>query len=201
MEWLREGAVQPRHRVRPVASLDTLLHRNRSTRGFDYSHPVSEEQLREIVAVNTLVASSGNRQLLRFKIVTDASAVLPHIRMGAALPQEHLPKPGMAPQAFIAVCSTVAEDRLVDIDLGISLQSMGLKAAQMGLNVLIICALDGQALRSSLGLPSEPLALLAVGKGAESIYLKPVSAGESLSYYRKDGVHYVPKLRLEDILL
>ena len=71
----------------------------------------------------------------------------------------------------------------------------------MGLNVLIICALDGQALRSSLGLPSEPLALLAVGKGAESIYLKPVSAGESLSYYRKDGVHYVPKLRLEDILL
>ena len=35
----------------------------------------------------------------------------------------------------------------------------------------------------------------------ESIYLKPVAAGESLIYYRKEGVHYVPKLGVDDLLV
>ena len=113
----------------------------------------------------------------------------------------NLPRPGTEPQAFILVCSAVPEDRIVDIDLGISLQSMGLKAVEMGLNALIICAFDKQAVAEDFGLESGPLAILAVGKGTEHIFLMPVGAGESLKYYRKDGVHYVPKLRPEDLIL
>ena len=43
--------------------------------------------------------------------------------------------------------------------------------------------------------------MIAIGKGAENIYLKPVDAGESLTYYRKDGVHFVPKLKAEDLII
>ena len=43
--------------------------------------------------------------------------------------------------------------------------------------------------------------MLAIGKSAESIYLKPVAAGESLIYYRKEGGHYVPKLGVDDLLV
>ena len=185
-------------------SLDTLLHRNRSYRGFDPSRVVTEEELRKIVSVNPLLSSGMNRQALRFKLVTrdtGADKVLSRIRMGAALPQLHLPFPGTEPEAFILVCATVPEDRILDIDLGISLQSMGLKAVEMGLNVLIICAFDKQAVREDFGLPADPLAILAVGKGAESIFLKPVEAGEDLKYYRVDGVHFVPKIKEEDLLL
>ena len=185
-------------------SLDTLLHRNRSDRGFDPSRAVTEEELRKIVSVNPLLSSGMNRQALRFKLVTrdtGADKVLSRIRMGAALPQLHLPFPGTEPEAFILVCATVPEDRILDIDLGISLQSMGLKAVEMGLNVLIICAFDKQAVREDFGLPADPLAILAVGKGAESIFLKPVEAGEDLKYYRVDGVHFVPKIKEEDLLL
>ena len=185
-------------------SLDTLLHRNRSYRGFDPSRVVTEEELRKIVSVNPLLSSGMNRQALRFKLVTrdtGADKVLSRIRMGAALPQLHLPFPGTKPEAFILVCATVPEDRILDIDLGISLQSMGLKAVEMGLNVLIICAFDKQAVREDFGLPADPLAILAVGKGAESIFLKPVEAGEDLKYYRVDGVHFVPKIKEEDLLL
>jgi nitroreductase len=185
-------------------SLDTLLHRNRSYRGFDPSRAVKEEELRKIVSVNPLLSSGMNRQALRFKLVTrdtGADKVLSRIRMGAALPQLHLPFPGTEPEAFILVCATVPEDRILDIDLGISLQSMGLKAVEMGLNVLIICAFDKQAVREDFGLPADPLAILAVGKGAESIFLKPVEAGEDLKYYRVDGVHFVPKIKEEDLLL
>ena len=78
---------------------------------------------------------------------------------------------------------------------------MGLKAVEMGLNALIICAYDKQAVQEDFGLVYPPLAILAVGKGSESIFLKPVAAGESLKYYRVDGVHFVPKIRAEDLLL
>lgn len=185
-------------------SLDTLLHRNRSHRGYDRTRAVSLDELKKIVEVNTLTPSAMNRQALRFRPVTretGAEKVLRRIRLGGALPELHLPLPGTEPEAFILVCATVPEDRFADIDLGISLQSMGLKAVEMGLNALIICAFDREGLAEDFGLDAAPLAVLAVGKGAERIFLKPVGAGESLRYYRKDGVHYVPKLRLEDLLL
>ena len=185
-------------------SLDTLLHRNRSHRGYDKNRVVTEEELRKIVAVNPLLPSGMNRQALRFKLVTrdtGAEKVLRRIRLGGALPELHLPLPGTEPEAFILVCATVPEDRIVDIDLGISLQSMGLKAVEMGLNALIICAYDKQAVQEDFGLVYPPLAILAVGKGSESIFLKPVAEGETLKYYRVDGVHFVPKIRVEDLLL
>ena len=185
-------------------SLDTLLHRNRSHRGYDKDRVVTEEELRKIVAVNPLLPSGMNRQALRFKLVTrdtGAEKVLRRIRLGGALPELHLPLPGTEPEAFILVCATVPEDRIVDIDLGISLQSMGLKAVEMGLNALIICAYDKQAVQEDFGLVYPPLAILAVGKGSESIFLKPVAEGETLKYYRVDGVHFVPKIRVEDLLL
>ena len=205
-----EKKFQQMHDARKVVvkrnhpSLDTLLHRNRSHRGYDKSRVVTEDELRTIVAVNSLLPSAMNRQPLRFKLVTresGAEKVLARIRLGGALPQLHLPLPGTEPEAFILVCSAVPEDRFVDIDLGISLQSMGLKAVEMGLNALIICAFDREELAKDFALASAPLAVLAVGKGSDAIFLKPSGPEESRAYYRKEGVHYVPKLRPGDLLL
>lgn len=154
--------------------------------------------------VNTLIASGKNRQALRFRIVDspeEAALVMQNIKMGGALPDLHLPLPNTEPTSFIVVCAYEPEDRLMDIDLGISLQSMSLKTVEMGFNCLIVCSIDKQNLMSCLGLELIPLAVLCVGKNKENIFLKPVSEGENLSYYRKDGIQYVPKLRLEDLLI
>ena len=121
--------------------------------------------------------------------------------MGAALPELHLPFPGTEPRAFLVVCSTVPENPVLDIDLGIAAQSLLLKAVEMGLNGLIIRAFDPGKLQEALGLELPPLLVIAIGKGAENIYLKPVDAGESLTYYRKDGVYFVPKLKAEDLII
>ena len=114
----REQAVRERRPVlkRTNPSLDTLLKRNRSYRGYDQSRKVTLEDLRQIVSVATLVGSGKNLQRLRFRLVTgeEASAVLPNIVLGAALPEEHLPKPGTEPQAFIVVCCTGDENNVVD---------------------------------------------------------------------------------------
>lgn len=200
-EQMRSGRKVVIRRNNP--SLDTLLHRNRSIRRYSYEHIASREELEKIVEVNTLVASARNRQTLRFRLVTaeEAGKVVPLIRFGSDCPEETLPAPSLEPQAFIVVCSTAEEDRYIDIDLGISLQSMGLKAAEMGLGNCIVCSFPAEELQSALGLELKPLAVLCVGKSAESVFLKPVESGEPLGYYRKEGVHYVPKLTAKNLLL
>ena len=190
--------------VKQRPSLDTLLLKNRSYRGFDKSYVVHLRQLEAMVAVNPKVASSVNRQCLRFRLVTKgetADNVMSLVKMGRMLPELNLPFPGTEPEAFIVVCTTVKENPGVDIDLGISLQSMLLKAVEMGLGGLIIRNFDPAALKDALELPLDPVAVVAVGKPAETIELVTVREGESLKYYRKDGVHYVPKLPAEDLII
>lgn len=208
LEYRQEEIAQSRKTVirRNAPSLDTLLHRNRSYRGYDPARKVTEEELRELVKVTTLVASGMNRQPLRFRLVTEAEAgkVLPLIKLGAALPEEHLPKPGTEPRAFIVVCSAVPEDKVVDMDLGIAAQSILLKAVEMGLGGIFILNFRKEAVREALQLPLEPIAILAIGKPAESIFLMPVPEDETapdLRYYRKNGNHYVPKRTLAQLLI
>ena len=117
------------------------------------------------------------------------------------MPELHLPVEGTEPEAFIICCSVAPEGKLVDIDLGIALQSMALKAVEMGLNTLMIGAFNREKVKEAFSLPLEPLMLLAVGKGADRIELVPTGADAPRAYYRRDGVHYVPKVRLDDLIL
>ena len=184
-------------------SLATLFERNRSTRGYDSSFIVRPDQLRRIVAVNTKVASARNRQVLRFRLVAadEAHKVLPHISMGAALSEMQLPLSGTEPNAFIIVCSSIAPRTSTYIDLGISVQSMLLQATEIGLNGLCILSFDKERIMEALGLSLEPLMVVAIGKSAEKHSLVDISASEPHDYYRNGGVHYVPKVRVDDLII
>ena len=184
-------------------SLDSLLKKNRSWRGYDSSRKVTEDELKQIVQATTFAASGMNKQRLRYRLVTaeEAAKVLPHITLGAALPEEHLPHPGEEPGAFIVVCATEAENRVIDIDLGIAAQTMLLKATEMGLGGIFILNFRGEAIREALGLAANPISVIAIGKPAEKIFLVPVHTSSDLNYYRRDGIHYVPKLQIEDLLV
>lgn len=185
-------------------TVDELLTKNRSTRGYNKNYVVSRAELERIVGVCTRIPSGCNQQTLRYFLVTKdsgADRVLPLVKMGAALPELHLPFPGTEPEAFVICCSVAPESKLVDIDLGIALQSMALKAVEMGLNTLMIGAFNREKLRAEFDLPYEPLMLLAVGKGAERIELVPTDVDAPRAYYRRDGVHYVPKVRLNDLII
>ena len=203
-EEMRNPA-KPKTIIRQVGkSLDTLLTQNRSCRGYDPSVIISQELLQRIVAVNTKLASAKNQQCLRFKLVTrenGAEQVTEHIKLGALLPDLHLPFPGTEPPAYIIVCSTVPENKMVDIDLGISVQSMLLKAVELGLNGVIIGAFNKQKITELFQLPYEPLLLVAVGKGIERFQLKEIGEAECHHYYREEGIQMVPKVRVEDLFI
>lgn len=184
-------------------TLNQLLIRNRSHRCYDTQRLVTKDELRRIVNVNTRIPSARNQQCLRFRLVTheESHCVLPHIKLGGALPDLHLPAQGSEPHAFIVVCSTIPEDRWVDIDLGISAQSMLLKAAEMHLNGICIGAFHVEHIKEALHLSLSPLLIMAIGKGTDDIRLTEISETDNHAYYRTEGVHYVPKVRLEDLIL
>ena len=197
----RKAAGSPTRK--PQATLSRLLLKNRSHRGYDASFKVREDQLRRIIEVNTRIPSARNAQVLRFRPVTaeEAHKVLPHIRLGGALPHLNLPAEGSEPNAFIVICSTAVEDKWVDIDLGISAQSMLLQAVEIGLNGICIGAFDKAKITESLGLELEPLLILAIGRGNDHIELVEIGENESHTYYRENDTHYVPKVRVEELIL
>ncbi len=191
-------------KVHPVhKSLDTLLLKNRSCRGYDSSYKVSEKELREIVSVNTLVPSARNQQVLRFKLLvgTEAEAFCPFIKLGGALPELHLPFKGTEPNAFIIICSSEPLNRWTDIDLGISAQSMLLKAVDMGLNGICIGAFEKAEAERVVGEGMTPLLVIAIGKSAEKYQILHIAEKEDHRYFRESGIHYVPKVKVEDLII
>ena len=188
---------------RRTATLRRLLQHNRSYRGYDNTFVVRQDQLRRIIEVATLCPSARNQQVLRFRPVLkdESDKVLSHIRLGGALPELHLPFPGSEPNAFVVICSTVEESKYVDMDLGIVAQSMLLQATEIGLGGICIGAFDHEPIKEALNLAYEPLLVLAIGRPKESIELVECHEGDSLSYYRNNDIHYVPKLSLDDLIL
>ena len=183
-------------------SLMSLLAKNRSVRGYDHSFQVRHDQLISLVEAARLAPSAMNQQALRYRLVTveEAHLVAPHIRLGAALPELHLPFEGTEPQAFVVICST-KEGRFVDMDLGIATQTILLRAVEMGLNGICIAAFDKEAVAEALQLPLTPQLIIAIGRSAERIEVVDIAEGESQTYYRKNDTHFVPKLRTEELIL
>ena len=203
LEKKMEDYKQQQPAKKRVASLRRLLQHNRSYRGYDASFEVRADQLQRIIEVATLCPSARNQQVLRFRPVLKAEAdkVLKHIRLGGALPELNLPFEGTEPNAFVVICSTVEESKYVDIDLGIVAQSMLLQAVEIGLGGICIGAFDHAAIKEALKLPMEPVLVLAIGRPNENIVLREVDEGSQLNYYRESGVHYVPKIKVDDLIL
>ena len=190
-------------RVSATKSLDTLLLKNRSCRTWDSSYVVTEEQLKKIVEVNTKIPCAKNQQVLRFKLLTgkQAAEFCPFIKLGALLPDMKFPPEGCEPSAFIIVCSTVPENKWVDMDLGISAQSMLLKATEMGLSGICIGAFNKEKAKSLVPDGLDPVLAIALGKGAEKYQILHIAEEESHNYFRENGIHYIPKVRTEDLII
>ena len=190
--------------------LKDLVIQNRSTRGYDESRRVTEEELRDMADCARLAASSVNMQPFKYYLAwkkDEVDGIQPLTGWARGLPEMQLPHPGMCPTGFIVIL----QDKRVfenlnrfQKDCGIAAQTMLLRAVEMGLNGCMIGNFSAAAVREQLKLPEyyAPLLIVAVGKSAEKIVIREIGPGESTKYYRDENdVHYVPKRRLEDVLL
>ena len=187
-----------------------LVQKNRSYRGYDESRKITREELAKLVDYARFAPSSVNRQPFKYLLACDREdldKIQPLTGWARALPQMKLPHPGKCPTGFIVICQDTEWDgdltRYVR-DVGIVAQTMLLAAVEQGLGGIMIGNFSPERLSEALSLPAHivPMLIVAFGKPDEEIILTEVAEGENLQYYRDENdVHYVPKRKLDDILL
>ena len=189
--------------------LRDLVIRNRSCRGFDRSRPVTQEELLEMVDIARQAGAGMNVQPMKYFLITDpeeAATVNSLTVLGAHLRELHLPFPGTEPPAYILICQdheVHKDDSWFITDVGIIAQTITLAATEMGLAGCMIGNYHQQKLKDALGISDRYTVqlVLAIGKSAEDCRIVEVEEGASMHYYREDGIHSVPKRKLEDIII
>lgn len=187
-----------------------LIKKSRSYRGYDESRKISREELLELVDCARFAPSSVNRQPFQYLLAceqADLDKIQPLTGWAKALPDMKLPHPGHCPQAFIVICQNTDWDPDLNRyirDVGIVAQTMLLAAAEKELGGIMIGNFSPKRIAEAMELPDNivPMLIVAFGKPDEKIILTEVDAGESLKYYRDENdTHYVPKRKLNDIIL
>jgi len=185
-----------------------LVMRNRTYRGYDESFKIDRETLLELVDLTRYTAASANLQPLKYFVACDKETVdkiQPLTKWAGALSHLNLPYPGTRPTAFIVICQDNSISAAVGMlkDVGIAAQTITLGAAEKGLGCCMIGSFELAALKELLSLSEhiEPKLVIALGKPAETIVLTDAKDGKTTYYRDENGVHYVPKRTLDDILL
>ena len=187
-----------------------LAMKNRSYRGYDESYRFTKEELMELVNVTRFAASSVNRQPFTYYIAwekDEVDKIQKLTKWARGLPQMTLPHPGMCPTGWVIVCHNTDWAPNVERfrqDRGIVAQTLLLAAAEKGLGGCMIGNYVADDVKAALDLPENivPVLLIALGKPAEKIVLTEVGEDGNVNYYRDENdVHYVPKRKLEDIIL
>lgn len=187
-------------------SFDELVLKTRSYRRFDESHRLSDEILRELAGLARLSASAANRQPLRFLLYSsreDCERIFPSTAWAGYLKDWDGPVPGERPSGYIIILGDTDITGNFMVDHGIAAQSIMLGATARGLGGCMIASIKRDDLRKELGIPDryEILLVLALGKPVENVIIEDVK-GDDIKYWRDSaGNHYVPKRRLDDLIL
>ena len=190
--------------------LKELVTKNRSWRGYNENRRVTREELMDLVDHARLCPSSVNGQPFRYYLAwekEEVDRIQKLTRWARALPQMTLPHPGMCPTAFIIITQDTnigANLMRYQKDVGIVAQTMLLAATEKGLGGCMIGNFVAAEVKEELQLPENlaPMLIVAIGEPAEDIRLVEIEEGEPTNYYRDENdVHYVPKRKLEDVVL
>ena len=188
-------------------SLQELILRNRSYRRFHEDHPVSVDELRELVNLARLSSSGANLQSLKYILSTDSernALVFATLGWAGYLKEWPGPEEGERPAAYIVVLFDLNISKTAFWDHGIAAQSILLGATERGLGGCMFGNVNKELLRLSLciGEQFEILQVIALGKPKEEVRLVPLADDGDIKYYRDAaGVHYVPKRSLNEIIL
>ena len=184
-----------------------LIKKSRTHRHF-YNDSISKEQILRILNGARYAACGKNRQALRFSYTIDdtkCQEIFKNISLGGALKVDEKPTIDERPRAFISISieNSIKENiSSLFFDMGIATQNMILVANDLGFNTCIIMAFN-KKINEILELPDNfsTNVLIAIGKGKEEVKVVDIHSNEDSKYYRKNGVHFVPKIILEELIL
>lgn len=187
-----------------------LVVNNRSYRGYDESYRFTAEQLTEYIDLTRYTASSVNGQPLKYHFAyekEEVDLIQSMTKWARALPQLTLPHENMCPTGFIVICQdkNISDNLLrYQKDIGIVAQTILLAAVEEGLGGCMIGNFVADEVKTKLNFSDnlQPMLIVALGKPNEKIVITEIEKDGDINYYRDENdVHYVPKRKLEDIII
>ena len=184
-----------------------LVKENRSCRRFYEDQAVAPETLKEFVNLARMCASGANLQPLKYILSCDPrknAEIFSCLAWAGYLKDWPRPAEGERPAAYIVVLGDTSISESAGCDHGIAAQTILLGAREKGLAGCMLGSIDSNALRDSLNIPSQLkiLLVLAIGKPREQVVLETIGSDNSIRYWRdNEGIHHVPKRKLEDIIV
>ena len=189
-----------------MSSLKDLILRNRSYRRFEESHPISRQDLLDMIDAARLSASARNAQPLKYMLSNRQEMndrIFPCLAWAGYLKDWPGPAEGERPSAYIIQLHDVDVASNYFCDDGIAAQSILLTAVDKGLGGCIIASVKRESLAEILDLPEQLkiIQVIALGKPAEQVVLEPIKEGDIRYWRDHSGVHHVPKRSLEDLVI
>ena len=184
-----------------------LVKENRSCRRFQEDHAVEPETLKALVNLARMSASGANLQPLKYILSSDPrknAEIFSCLAWAAYLKDWPGPEEGERPAAYIVVLGDTSISESAGCDHGIAAQTILLGAREKGLAGCMLGSIDRDKLRDGLNIPAQLkiLLVLAIGKPKEEVVLETIGSDNSIRYWRdNEGVHHVPKRKLEDIIV
>jgi len=184
-----------------------FIYKNRSYRRFVQDAAIDMETLRELVDLARHSASGANRQPLKYILSCDAQTnarIFETLGWAGYLPDWAGPEDGERPGAYIVILGDKDVATQFFVDHGIACQSMLMGAVENGLGGCIIQSVNRKRLAGALNIADnfEILLVLALGKPREVVQVDYIDPDGDIKYWRDaEGVHHVPKRKLEDILV
>ena len=187
-----------------------LVTEARSCRRFDASRELEPGFLRWLVDCVRICPCTANAQVMRYMTVQapdKRAAMYDSLVWAAMLKDWDGPAESERPTGYVVFFGPTENGKLntnTCIDIGIMGQTMQLAASSKGVDVCMFRSFKAKNIAEFLPTPEgyEVALVVAFGYGVEERRLAPVAADGSTKYYRdENGVHYVPKRALADVLL
>lgn len=187
--------------------IEELIRKTRTYRRFYQEKTIDRETLKGLIDLARQSASAANFQPLKYIIVNEPeknARVFPTLAWAGYLKDWPGPQEGERPAAYIVILHDTSITKKVDCDHGIAAQSIMLGATEKGLGGCMIGSIQRDQLRKELDIPGqfEILLVLALGEPKEKVVLTEIDKNGSIEYWRDENqTHYVPKRKLEDIII
>ena len=185
-----------------------LILQNRTCRRFHQDVAIERETLRELVDLARCSASGANMQPLKYILSCDPeknALIFPLLGFAGYLRDWPGPPEGERPSAYIIMLGdTEISKSFFEVDAGIAAQSILLGAREKGLGGCMHRSVKRDDLREALRIASryEILYVISLGKPKEKVVVETVGSNGDYKYWRdSEGVHHVPKRRLDDIII
>jgi nitroreductase len=190
-----------------MVNLILTVTQNRSYRRFFQQETINKDSLLQWINLARLSASGRNLQPLKYLVYNskeECERLFSNLAWAGYLKEWSGPEEGERPSAYIVI---LGDTQLTDdfaTDLGIAAQTILLGAVNDGFGGCMIGNIKREKLRTEFQIPDQYkiLLVIALGKPKETIELEEVPDSGDIRYWRdENGVHHVPKRKLEDIVL